>query len=280
MSPRSCWRLLVMLLVLAACAKAPFTNRSQLILVSPDEEMKLGAQGFQQVLSKGKVVKNDALTRPVLGVGQRLARAANRSEFKWEFAVIDDPKQVNAFALPGGKVAVYTGILPVARTTDGLAVVLGHEIAHVLARHGAERMSQGMVTQVGGSLLGAFLGGGASAQAVMVAYGLGAQLGVLLPYSRTQESEADHIGLLLMARAGYNPREALAFWQRMEKVSGASGQPPEFISTHPSHGTREQQIEAWLPEALRYYDASAQAPEEKLVSAAALRIALAPISVH
>ena len=269
-----------MLLVLAACAKVPFTNRSQLILVSPDEETKLGAQAFKDVLSKGKVVKDDARTRLVLGVGQRLARAANRSEFKWEFAVIDDRKQVNAFALPGGKVAVYTGILPVAQTTNGLAVVLGHEIAHVLARHGAERMSQGMVTQVGGSLLGTLLGGGASAQAIMVAYGLGTQLGVLLPYSRTQESEADHIGLLLMARAGYDPREALAFWRRMEKVSGAGGQPPEFISTHPSHGTREQQIEAWLPEALRYYDASGRAPDEKLASAASLRLALSAPSAH
>jgi metalloendopeptidase OMA1, mitochondrial len=278
--PSRCWRSLVVLLVLAACAKVPFTNRSQLILVSPDEETKLGAQAFKEVLSKGKVVKDDARTRPVLGVGQRLARAANRSEFKWEFAVIDDRKQVNAFALPGGKVAVYTGILPVAQTTNGLAVVLGHEIAHVLARHGAERMSQGMVTQVGGSLLGTLLGGGASAQAVMVAYGLGTQLGVLLPYSRTQESEADHIGLLLMARAGYDPREALAFWRRMEKVSGAGGQPPEFISTHPSHGTREQQIEAWLPEALRYYDASGRAPDEKLASTASLRLALAAPSAH
>jgi predicted Zn-dependent protease len=269
-----------MLLVLAACAKVPFTNRSQLILVSPDEEMKLGAQAFKQVLSKGKVVKAETVTRPVLGVGQRLARAANRPEFKWEFAVLDDPKQVNAFALPGGKVAVYTGILPVAQTTNGLAVVLGHEIAHVLARHGAERMSQGLVTQAGGSLLSAFLGGGASAQTIMVAYGLGTQLGVLLPYSRTQESEADHIGLLLMARAGYDPREALTFWKRMEKASGAGGQPPEFLSTHPSHGTREQQIEAWLPEAQRYYDASARAPDEKLVSATPRRVALAPTSAR
>jgi predicted Zn-dependent protease len=218
------------------------------------------------VLSKEKVVKDASLTRPVLDVGHRLARAANRPEFKWEFSVLDDAKQANAFALPGGKVAVYTGIVPVAQTTNGLAVVLGHEIAHVLARHGAERMSQGLVAEAGGSLLGAFFGGGATAQAVMVAYGVGAQLGVLLPYGRTQESEADHIGLLLMARAGYDPREALAFWKRMEKVSGG-GRSPEFLSTHPSHGTREEQIQAWLPEALRYYDASARAPEERLASA-------------
>ena len=266
MSPRSLWRLLVVASIVAGCARTPYTNRSQLILVSANEEAKLGAQAYKEVLSKGKVVREASLTRPVLDVGQRLARAANRPEFKWEFSVLEDAKQANAFALPGGKVAVYTGILPVARTTNGLAVVLGHEIAHVLARHGAERMSQGLVTQAGGSLLGAVFGGGATAQAVMAAYGLGAQLGVLLPYSRTQESEADHIGLLLMARAGYDPREALAFWQRMEKASSGGG-PPEFMSTHPSHGTREQQIQAWLPEALRYYDASARAPEERLASA-------------
>jgi predicted Zn-dependent protease len=271
--------LVVALLILGACARTPFTNRSQLILVSAEEETKLGAQAFKEVKSKSKVV-SDGRTRPLLDVGQRLARAANRPEFKWEFVVIDDAKQVNAFALPGGKVAVYTGILPVAQTTTGLAVVLGHEIAHVLARHGAERMSQGLVTQVGGSLLGAFLGSGASAQAVMVAYGLGAQLGVLLPYSRTQESEADHIGLLLMARAGYDPREALGFWKRMEKSAGGGGQPPEFISTHPSHGTREQQIEAWLPEAQRYFDAAARAPEERLATSLPLRDELASSSAR
>ena len=266
MSPQSLWRVLVVASIVAGCARTPYTNRSQLILVSAAEESKLGAQAYKEVLSKGTVVRDASVTRPVLDVGHRLARAANRPEFKWEFSVIEDAKQANAFALPGGKVAVYTGILPVAQTTNGLAVVLGHEIAHVLARHGAERMSQGLVTQAGGSLLGAVFGGGATANAVMAAYGLGAQLGVLLPYSRTQESEADHIGLLLMARAGYDPREALAFWKRMEKAS-SGGQPPEFMSTHPSHGTRETQIQAWLPEALRYYDASARAPDERLASA-------------
>jgi predicted Zn-dependent protease len=266
MSSRSRWRLLVVTVLVASCARTPYTNRSQLILVSADEESKLGAQAYREVLSKERVVRDASLTGPVLDVGQRLARAANRPEFKWEFSVLDDRKQANAFALPGGKVAVYTGIVPVAQTSNGLAVVLGHEIAHVLARHGAERMSQGLVAEAGGSLLGAFFGGGATAQAVMAAYGLGAQYGVLLPYGRTQESEADHIGLLLMARAGYDPREALAFWKRMERVSGG-GQPPEFLSTHPSHGTREAQINAWLPEALRYYDASARAPDEKLASA-------------
>ena len=247
---------------LVGCAVVPYTRRSQLILISPDEENKLGAQAYQQVLSKGHIEKRAAVTEPVEDVGRRLARAADRPEYRWQFTVIDDPKQQNAFALPGGKVAVYTGILPIAQTTGGLAVVLGHEIGHVVARHGAERISQGLVTQAGGSLLGAVLGGGPGTNTILAAYGLGAQLGVLLPYSRTQESEADHIGLFLMARAGYDPREALAFWKRMEGAGGAN--PPEFLSTHPSHGTREQQIAAWLPEALRYFDASARAPDEPL----------------
>ncbi|HEY3186492.1 MAG TPA: M48 family metallopeptidase [Solirubrobacteraceae bacterium] len=246
----------------AACSTVPYTRRSQLILVSSEEETKLGAQAFKEVLGKSRIDDRPIVRRPVEDVGQRIARAANRPDYRWEFAVIDDPKQENAFALPGGKVAVYTGLFPVAETTNGLAVVLGHEIAHVLARHGAERMSQAMAAQAGGTFLGALLGSGPGTSAILAAYGLGAQLGVLLPYSRTQESEADHIGLILMARAGYDPRSALAFWQRMEHAGGAS--PPEFLSTHPTHGTREQQIQAWLPEAARYFDASARAAVEPL----------------
>jgi predicted Zn-dependent protease len=254
------------LLAVVACTSAPYTRRSQLVLVSPEQEAKLGAQAFRQVLGESRVETRPAVNRPVQEVGRRLARAANREEFQWEFAVIDDPKQVNAFALPGGKVAVYTGLFPIAQDTTGLAVVLGHEIAHVLARHGAERMSQGLLAQAGGSLLGALLGGGPTADLILAAYGVGAQVGVLLPYSRTQESEADHIGLLLMAQAGYDPRAALGFWQRMERVGGNG--PPEFLSTHPSHGTREQQIEAWLPEAMRHYQASAHAANEPLPTVA------------
>jgi predicted Zn-dependent protease len=259
------FRRLVPVLVVAvvACTAVPYTRRSQLVLISPEQEAKLGAQAFQQVLKESRLDKRPAVNAAVEEVGRRLARAADRADFKWQFAVIDDPKQQNAFALPGGKVAVYTGLFPVAQNTNGLAVVMGHEIAHVIARHGAERVSQGMVTQVGGSLLGAVLGGGPNANMILAAYGLGAQLGVLLPYSRTQESEADHIGLLLMARAGYDPREAIGFWQRMEKGGGGGG-PPEFLSTHPSHGTREQQIRAWLPEATRFYEAAARAPSETL----------------
>src|SRR5438477_4241828 len=207
-------------LALIACTRAPYTRRSQLILVSGQEENELGARAFNDVLSKSRIDQAATVNRPVDEVGQRIARVADRPDYRWRFVVIDDPKQQNAFALPGGKVAVYTGIFPLAEDTSGLAVVLGHEIAHALARHGAERMSQGLVAQAGGSLLGAWLGGGPGPNTLLPAYGLGAQLGVLLPYSRTQESEADHIGLLLMARAGYDPRGALAFWQGMERAAG------------------------------------------------------------
>jgi predicted Zn-dependent protease len=255
---RRVWTL-VGLVALVACTTAPYTNRSQLILLSPGEEAQLGTQAFQEVVSKSRMVSNPALTGPVEEVGRRIARVADRPDFAWRFAVIDDAKQVNAFCLPGGKVAVYTGMFPVAKDSAGLAVVMGHEIAHAIARHGAERMSQAIAAEAGGSLLGAWLGASPSSQAVLAAYGLGTQVGVLLPYGRAQESEADHIGLILMARAGYDPANAIAFWRRMEGQSGGKS-PPEFLSTHPSHGTREKQIAAWLPEAQRYRDAASTAP--------------------
>ena len=255
--------LIVPLFLAVACQQVPFTNRSQLILVSTEEETKLGAQAYREVLAKSPTVKSDRYVTPVRRIGERLARAAERPDYKWEFAVIDDPKQVNAFALPGGKVAVYTGILPVAQDSDGLAVVMGHEIAHVIARHGAERMSQGLAAELGANVLGAAAGGGPQANLLLAAYGLGAQLGVLLPYSRTQESEADHIGLILMAKAGYDPRAATGFWERMARASSGGGT-PEFLSTHPGHETREQQIREWLPEAMQHFSATARAPVERL----------------
>ena len=257
---------LTLLVAATACTSAPYTHRSQLMLVSAEDENKLGATAFKDVLAKNRVDPSPTVNRPVEDTGRRIARVAERPDYKWRFVVIDDPKQQNAFCLPGGKVAVYSGIFPIAQDTNGLAVVLGHEIAHALARHGAERMSQGLAAEAGGTLLGTILGSSPSTNAVLAAYGVGAQVGVLLPFSRTQESEADHIGLILMARAGYDPHGALAFWQRMERAAGG-GSPPEFLSTHPSHGAREQQIEAWLPEAMRYYDAGSRAPLEPLPGA-------------
>ncbi|MCW5891574.1 MAG: M48 family metallopeptidase [bacterium] len=254
--------------LVAACGTVPYTNRSQLVLISAREEAALGAQAFKEVVTEEPVLRAGGVVTPVVEVGQRLAAVAQRPDFDWRFVVIDKPDEVNAFCLPGGKVAVYTGILPVARDTAGLAVVMGHEIAHALARHGAERMSQGMVAQLGGALLGAGLGDSQSGQMILAAYGLGAQYGVLLPYSRTQESEADQIGLMLMARAGYDPREAVAFWQRMDATTSASGAPPEFLSTHPGHSTRVRQLSGWMPEATRVYEQSTRARVVPLVASA------------
>jgi predicted Zn-dependent protease len=253
----------ISLLLVLGCARAPYTNRRQLIMVSPQEEASLGAQAFSQVVSKSRLDRNPRTNAAVDEVGRRLAAVANRPDFQWNFVVIDDDRKVNAFCLPGGKVAVYTGILPIAQDQAGLAVVMGHEIAHAIARHGAERMSQAQLAQLGGQALAIGLGGSASSAAILAAYGLGTQVGVLMPYGRTQESEADHIGLLLMAKAGYDPRTAIGFWERMERSSG-KGEPPEFLSTHPSHGTRVEQLRVWMPEAMRLYDAATAAPNAPL----------------
>lgn len=255
------WRAILLLALLPGCAKVPYTNRSQLILVSPQQESALGAQAFRQVVSKSRLDTDPRVNAAVDEVGKRLAAVANRPDFQWNFVVIDDDRQVNAFCLPGGKVAVYTGILPVAHDQTGLAVVMGHEIAHALARHGAERMSQAQLAQLGGQALAIGMGGGPSTSMVLAAYGLGAQLGVLMPYGRTQESEADRIGLLLMAQAGYDPREAIPFWERMERV--AKDGAPEFLSTHPGKGTRIEQLRRWMPDAVRLYEAAAPAPDAR-----------------
>jgi len=253
-SARSRW-FLVALVVFAACATVPYTNRSQLMLVPESQDLALGAQAYQEVMKKAKVSHDPKMVEAVREVGERIARAANKPDYKWEFTVIDDDKTVNAFALPGGKVAVYTGLFPVARDSAGLAAVLGHEVGHAVARHGAERMSQMIPLEVAQLGLSVYLGSASpgTQQAVMQAFGLGAQVGVLLPFSRSQEAEADHIGLILMAKAGYDPHAALELWQRFEKTGQKS--PPEFMSTHPSYGTRERNIESWLPEAQSYFRA-------------------------
>jgi predicted Zn-dependent protease len=245
--------LLSLAAVLAGCATVPYTHRSQLVLVSQGTMDKLGVQAYQEVLSKEKIDRQPQVNQVVDAVGARIAEAAQKPEYHWEFAVIDDPKMANAFALPGGKVAVYTGLFPVAQNTAGLAAVLGHEVAHVLARHAAERMSSGYVLQAVGVALQVGLGGASpeASNAIMQAFGLGAQVGVVLPFSRQQEAEADHIGLILMAKAGYDPHAALDLWRRFEKNGDKS--PPEFLSTHPSYGTREQNIESWMSEAMTYY---------------------------
>lgn len=250
----------------AACSAAPYTKRSQLMLVSEGEEMALGARAYREVLSEAKIERDAKVNEIVRRIGGRIAAAADRPDYEWEFTVIDED-QVNAFALPGGKVAVYTGMFPVAQTESGLATVIGHEVAHALARHGSERMSQQMGVQLLGTGLAVALGAsgqsGVTRDVALQAFGLGAQVGVLLPFSREQESEADHIGLILMAKAGYDPAEAIGFWQRMDETSGA-GAPLEFLSTHPGHGKRSKQIGEWLPEARPYYVEKAPRAEARL----------------
>ena len=243
------------LILVAACATVPYTERHQLNLISPDQANKMGDEAYAQVLKDNPRTDNQKYQEMVRAVGARISAAANRPDFKWEFNVLKST-EVNAFCLPGGKVAFYDAIIPICQDETGIAVVMGHEVAHALANHSAERMTQGLGAELLGQLLGAGLSKASPAvqQNVMQLYGLGAQYGVILPFSRQQESEADHIGLILMAKAGYDPHAALDFWQRMESAGG--GTPPEFLSTHPSGQTRIAQIKSWLPEAAPYYDQS------------------------
>lgn len=254
--------LVALFLTFVACATTPYTGRTQLILISPHQESELGASAFQQLRAEQKVSDDPTLQALVERIGWRIAKVADMPEAEWEFVVFDEPKSVNAFALPGGKVGVFTGILPVARTEGGLAAIMSHEVAHVIARHGGERLSQGILAQLGAVALQVGMAGSdpTVVRSVMTAYGLGAQVGVLLPYGRLQESEADRIGLLLMAKAGYDPHEAVSLWERMARLDGA--RPPEFLSTHPAPARRIQELEALLPNALTFYQPSPEQVNE------------------
>lgn len=242
-----------------------YTGRRQLIDTSPQQEAALGLQSYQQILSESQVVTGGRLPQEVRDIAQRLISAAPKVEqyyaqtrgvpddtdwgsYHWEVSVLQSD-QVNAFCLPGGKIAVYTGIIPVAKTTDGLAVVMGHEIAHALLRHGGERMAQQKLVQLGTLAAGMSVSDmdPQQQQMVMAALGAGAQYGMLLPFSRSHESEADHVGLLLAAAACYDPKEAPELWKRMSSLG--TQKPPEFMSTHPADATRIQQLNAWMPEA-------------------------------
>jgi metalloendopeptidase OMA1, mitochondrial len=240
-----------MLVTVAACETVPVTGRSQFNVVDEGTEQKLGEQAFAEIKAKSKISKDPAANAMVQRVGQRIAQASGLKE-NWEFIVIDEP-QVNAFALPGGKIAVYTGILPVTGDDAGLATVLGHEVGHVMAHHAAERISQAQVIDAGTAIGSILLGGatGTDPNAVAGLLGAGAAVGLTLPFGREQEYEADRIGLILMARAGYDPRMAVGFWQRMSQKSGGGG--PEFLSTHPAGENRIARIQELLPEALANY---------------------------
>jgi predicted Zn-dependent protease len=249
---------------LYACSTVPLTGRSQLSLVSDDQINPAAAASYKELLSSPstKVVTSGTDAQRVKRIGGQLAVAieqylnangyANQYSFAWEFNLIQSP-EINAWCMPGGKVAVYSGLLPVAQSDAGLAVVMGHEIGHAIARHSAERMSQQLALQAGGTAVGAATGSKSAATQAIVGqlYGVGGQL-ALLKYSRAQESEADRLGLTFMAMAGYDPRQAVAFWQRMA-AQNKGGSPPEFLSTHPSDATRIANLQSLVPEALKYY---------------------------
>ncbi len=246
----------ILALLFIGCSKAPITGRNQLIMVSPQQELALGYQSAKEVLKKEKVSTDPEKNAMVKRIGERIAKVTGQNSYKWEFFVIDNDKEANAFCLPGGKVFVYTGLFKYVSNDDELAAVMGHEIGHALARHGAERMSAGQLQQIGGQVLGAVMAGRGDPQntaMVMQAFGIGSELGVMLPHSRTQEYEADNIGLVLSAKAGYNPQSALTFWEKFAKDGKT---PPEYLSTHPAPANRIAKIKALLPKVMPIYQAN------------------------
>ncbi|MBN2702839.1 MAG: M48 family metallopeptidase [Pontiellaceae bacterium] len=253
--------LLAGLMMVSGCSTAPLTGRRQLKLVSDSVMFAQSATGYKEVINEGPLSSDLRQTEMVKRVGTRIAAAVenyfaeqNQSAllegFAWEFNLIEKD-EVNAWCMPGGKVAFYTGILPYTRDELGVAVVMGHEIAHAVAGHSAERVSQQLVQQGGGLILSQFSKESKNYEAIMALYSIGSEVGVILPYSRTHELEADRLGLIFMAMAGYDPNAAVGFWTRMSESGGAK--PPEFLSTHPSDASRIEGIQSCLPEALQYY---------------------------
>ena len=254
---------LLLAALLVSCGSVPFTGRRQLQLVSNDEVIALSLQQYQDFMRTAPVERGTANAQMVNRVGSRIANAVTTfyrnngyeselANYSWEFNLVAD-KSVNAFAMPGGKVVVYTGLLPVTQTEEALAVVIGHEIAHVIAQHSNERISQQVALQYGGAVAGGLLGDSQAMQQVgATVFGLGAQYGVMLPYARKQELESDEIGVIIMAMAGYDPRAAIPFWTRMAQASGG-GQVPEVLSTHPADSRRIERLREIMPTALEYY---------------------------
>ena len=247
-----------MVAVVLGCRSAPVTGRKQLLIVPQAQETQIGLTTYQEILKTEPLSKSERISEMVKRVGQRIAAAANRPDFDWEFNVIESETQ-NAFCLPGGKVAVYTGILPVCESEAGLAVVMSHEVAHAIARHGGERMSMQSASNAVKQAT-SYVMRNADEQKqkiVLAAYGAGAQYGVILPYSRKHELEADHIGIMLMAKAGYDPSEAPVFWERFSGAK-SSDAPMEFTSTHPSDAHRSAALRELLPAAMSEYQQAAE----------------------
>lgn len=252
-------------LSVVACTTNPVTGRRSVQIANNQEIEAMALQQYKQALSSTKVISGTTAAAQVKNVGLRIKNAAENyyasvgrgndlSNYQWEFNLLED-KQVNAWCMPGGKVAVYTGIIPITQTDKGLAVVMGHEVSHAIAGHGNERISQAMLAQYGGAILGSVIPQGQWANIFAQAYPIGAQV-ALLKYGRSQELEADEMGLYLMAMAGYDPREAEPFWQRMESSTAKTSRPPEFLSTHPGPENRMAYLQQKMPKALEYYKAS------------------------
>ena len=251
---------------IVACSTNPLTKKSQLTLLPESELQAMGTQQYQQFLSTNRVISasNNRDAEMVRRVGQRITKAVEEyyaqngitdklNGVNWEYNLVDD-KAVNAWCMPGGKIVVYTGLLPVSQNEAALAVVIGHEVSHALLQHGNQRMSQGLLQQLGGVALSVAVANkpAETQNMFLAAYGAGTTVGVMLPFSRKQELEADRFGLIWTAMAGYNPQEAIALWERMEKASQGQS-PPEFLSTHPSEGRRIDQLQQFMPEAMKYY---------------------------
>jgi predicted Zn-dependent protease len=238
-------------LALTGCYTVPISGRTTLNMVTMAEEAQLGLQAYEDAKAQTPQLKDSAVNDRVTRIGNRIAQVSHFPEWDWEFVVFDDPDIPNAWCLPGGKVAVYSGLLPYVKTDGELATVMAHEIAHAIARHGAERMSQEMVRAAGAAVVAETVGD-EYVEMSKVVYGVGSDLFVMLPYSRKHELEADQIGLIYMARAGYDPNEAVTFWERFSQV-GEGQKPPEFLSTHPADENRVQQIKELLPAAVEEY---------------------------
>ncbi len=273
--------------MLVGCVKAPGTARDQFIFISEEKELALGTEAFRGVLQQARLSTDPELNEMVHRIGRRIASVVDKPEYHWEFVVIEDDTMVNAFALPGGKVAIYTGILKHTQNEAGLAAVMAHEVAHALQRHGAERMSRGILDTI--AQLGAIAG--AASGAVDPEFAIGAMsaygVSVTLPHSRRQESEADYIGLQLMAKAGYDPRETVHFWERMSgcprQMIGkfcfrSNAAIPEFLSTHPSDIMRIRNIENWLPAVMQYYQPELDDAERALIPTSPLSLPPQPLN--
>lgn len=251
----------LLLFAVWGCVTNPYSGKRQLLLTTEAQEVKLGVQAYAEMTGPGSAVvlnEDPAWLGPLQRVGQAIAAVADKPEFEWEFRLIDDPDQVNAWCVSGGKIAFYTGIYPILQDEAGMAIVMGHEVAHALLRHGGERIAANLLTRSVMDVTAGALKDNKNKNLILAAVGVGSQVGLLLPYNRSQETVADKLGLMLAAQAGYDPEAAIGVWQRMAARGGGSG--PDFLATHPSPGNRIENIREWMPDAKKLYELSNKKP--------------------